>query len=251
MKSKTRYFLLPILLVLALFLIFWLISWIFLLPPSPAPGSQPKNTGSRYAKPPQRVEALDYTEYEGSRRIFSLGCRHLAVHRKKTGFVRFALMKEAVLSDAHMKLYLYPEEPSGYRDDSGMPVNPAEPLIPGPKQVKKPLETLTRKESRLLSQFQNITSIRAFPVTLEVYVHGQLASSLSAGLCTITLSTKKIEFTQKVVLVSGPRKLSLDRLELNPDTMLLTGNQWVLHAPEGESAGQQITTDFSLTKGFE
>jgi hypothetical protein len=205
-----------------------------------------ENTGYRYAKPIQSITGFEYTEHLGSKRLISIKSRHFAIHRKKTGFVRFALMKEAVLWDCVIKFYLYPEEKPGEKKK-----NSQETFVPGPEDIKNSLGILTAKDSKLLSRLNNVSSILIHPVTIEFYLKDKLVSSISAMSGAINLSNRKILFTGKVVVISGPRKMMIDRLELNPDTRLLIGTNYVLHSPEGEKAGKHITTDFSLTKVYE
>jgi len=53
-----------------------------------------------------------------------------------------------------------------------------------------------------------------------------------------------------ILIITMKRKLMLDRLELNPENRLMTGTDYVLYAPEGETAGKNITTSFSLQKVY-
>lgn len=207
----------------------------FIITPKNQPDLKKKNkTGYRYAKPFQSINGFRYDGHTDSKHLISITCRNLTIRRKKTGFVRFALMKEAILKDGLIKFYTY-------TDTNKAPLD---------ADIQKALGMITSKDSKLLSNFQNISSIIVRPVTIEFYNNKQLATSISASSCVISLSRRKIIFKKPVAVISGKRKLMLDRLELNPENRLMTGTNYILFSPEGKTSGKRITTDFNLQKVY-
>jgi hypothetical protein len=242
MKYESKKYLKIILLCLPVALIVFFGSLSF-FQTAPPPDKTTENTRSRYAKPIQSITGFEYTQNLGSKRLVSIISRHFAVQRKKVGFLRFALMKEAVFSDALIKLYLYPEEKSDTSPDIA-----AHALKVSSEDIVRSLETLMAKDSKLVSTLKNVSAIIIHPVRIEFYVKEELFLSISAMSGNLGLSDRKIFFTRNVVVISGHRKMVVDRLELNPDTMVLMGTHYVLYTPEGETSGNHITTDFNLTK---
>jgi hypothetical protein len=155
-------------------------------------------------------------------------------------------MKEAVFSDALIKLYLYPEEKKDNSQDIVPPISEVRS-----EDIARSLEILMAKDSKLVSTFKNISAIIIHPVRIEFYVKEELFSSISAMEGTFGVSNRKIFFSRNVVVISGHRKMVVDRLELNPDTSVLMGTHYVLYTPEGETSGNHITTDLNLRKVYE
>jgi hypothetical protein len=197
----------------------------------------------RYAKPSQRIKGFQYDGYEKSHHLLSVRSSQVTIRRKKMGFVRFALIKEALFEEGHIKLYT--------PVDTQTAINSSTEGISDPASLQRVLGLMTSKDSKLLSNFKNVSSILIRPVTIEVYHDKHLATSISAGSGAISLTRQTIIFTGSVIVISGKRKLMLDRLALNPENTLLTGTDYVLYTPEGKTTGKQITTDLSLQKGFE
>ncbi|WP_300461046.1 hypothetical protein [Desulfobacula sp.] len=206
------------------------------------PAHQNKKT-YRYAKPSQRIRGFQYDGYEASHHLLSIRSSQVTIRRKKMGFVRFALIKEALFEEGHIKLYM-PVDPQ-------TAINPDTDGIADPAGLQRALGLMTSKDSKLLSNFKNVSSILIRPVIIEMYNDNRLATSISGGSCAISLTRRNIIFTGSVIVISGNRKLMLDRLALNPENTLLTGTDYVLYTPKGKTAGKQITTDLSLQKGFE
>lgn len=236
---KIGLFFLPV----ALIVFLWV---LFVSQTSPPQNKNTENTGYRYAKPIQSITGFEYTQHLGSKRLVSITSRHFAVQRKKLGFLRFALMKEAVFSDALIKLYLYPEEKKENSQNIFPPISEVRS-----EDIVRSLEVLMAKDSKLVSTLKNISAIIIHPVRIEFYVKEERVLSISAMSGNLGLSDRKIFFTRNVVVISGHRKMVVDRLELNPDTRVLMGTHYVLSAPEGETSGSHITTDFNLRKVYE
>jgi len=242
MKYGSKKYLKIILLCLPVALIVFL-GILFFSQTAPPPDKNTENTRARYAKPIQSITGFEYTQNLGSKRLISITSRHFAIKRKKIGFLRFALMKEAVFSDALIKLYLYPEEKSDTSPDIGAPI-----LKVNAEDIVKSLDILMAKDSKLVSILKNVAAIMIYPVRIEFYFKEERVLSISAMSCALGLSDRKIIFTRNVVVISGDRKMKVDRLELNPDNRALIGTNYVLYTPEGETSGNHITTDFNLTK---
>jgi len=229
--------------LLAIMLITGLSLVFFIVTSKNQPDQKNKNkTGYRYAKPSQSITGFRYDGHTDSKHLISITCRNLTIRRKKMGFVRFALMKEAILTEGVIKFYTYTDTKKLPSDDDAAMLDDA--------GIQKALESIISKDSKLLSNFPNVSSIIIHPVLIEFYKNKQLATSISAQSGTISLSRRKIIFKKTVVVISGKRKLMLDRLELNPENKLLTGTDYVLYSPDGKTAGKSITTDFSLQKGY-
>lgn len=221
-------------------------------PPLPDKTHTSKNsqhkTGYRYAKPAQNIKDFKYNGYAGSTRLLSIQCRNLMIHRKKTGFIRFALMKEAVLDQGVIQFHNCIGTKTATTETDTTNPNTAGLDAAG---IQKSLGTIISKNSNLLSNFQNVSSIIIRPVTIEFYNKKTLATSISALYSAINLTRQKIIFKKNVIVISGNRKLMLDRLELNPENGLLTGTDYVLYSPEGKIKGKRITTDINLQKVYE
>jgi hypothetical protein len=227
----------------ALIVFLW---FLFVSQTPPQKNKNTQNTGYRYAKPIQSITGFEYTQNLGSKRLVSITSRHFAIQRKKLGFLRFALMKEAVFSDALIKLYLYPEEKKDNSPDIVPPITEVRS-----EDIVGSLEILMAKDSKLVSTLKNVSTIIIHPVRIEFYFKAELVLSISAMSGNLGVSDRKVFFTRNVVVISGDRKMVVDRLELNPDTRVLMGTDYVFYAPEGETSGNHITTDFNLRKVYE
>lgn len=240
--KKLKIGLLAIMLLLGLSLIF------VILTTGNKPDQENENdknkTRYRYAKSSQSINDFRYDGHAGSKHLISINCRNLTIRRKKIGFIRFALMKEAILKDTVIKFYTHTD--TNKTLDAGNDTVRLEDA-----DIQKALEMITSKDSKLLSNFKNISSIIIQPVIIEFYTNRQLATSISAFSATINLSRQTIIFRKNVIVISGKYKLMLDRLELNPENRLLTGTDYALYSPHGKTAGKTITTDFSLQKVYE
>jgi len=197
----------------------------------------------RYAKPSQSITDFQYDGHADSKHLISINCRNFTIRRKKIGFIKFALMKEAILNDGIIKFYTY-------TDTKTVTSGPDTEMLDD-AGIQKALGLITSKDSKLLSNFKNISSLIIHPIKIEFYTDKQLVTSIFALSATISLSRQKIIFKKKVTIISGERKLMLDRLELNPENKLLTGTDYVLYTPEGKTAGKSITTNLSLQKVYE
>lgn len=215
----------------------------------------------QYARLPQTIKGFKYMGYADSRQRIKIRCRHFAVHRKKIGFVRFKLMKQAVLYDADIQFFLYPEKKTPKKsgaatqnkvfDSQDNAGNMKFADVLEPEDFQRSFQELSEKDSPLFSKFHNISSILVRGITLQFYYDDIVISSISANSARLKLSGRKFFFTGNVTIISGKRKLMLDRLELNPDTMLLTGTDYTFCSPEGEETGHNITTDLILKKSLE
>jgi hypothetical protein len=242
MKYGSKKYLKIILLFLPVALIV-LLGGLFFFHTAPPPQKKTENKRNIYAKPIQSITGFEYTQNIGAKRLISIKSRHFAIQRKKIGFLRFALMREAVFSDAQIKLYLYPEEKTAPSRDRLSPV-----LNVSSEDIVGSLELLMAKDSKLVSKLKNVSAIMVHPVQIAFYYKEVPVLSISAQSAHLGLADRKIFFTRNVVVISGDRKMRVDRLEVNPDTKELIGTDYVLSSPEGETSGSHITTDFKLTK---
>jgi hypothetical protein len=249
------------------------------------PAKKPaKNPGYSYAKPSQRIKGFKYDGYDGPHHLLSITCRSLIISRKKLGFVRFGLMKEAILTNGHFKFF----QITGTNTDTGLKESVGDKESIGGKgnadfkgnagvleskgvkatgtaqsaniegagidgtAIKKAMGLMISKDSKQVSGFKGVVSIIVKPVKIELYAKKLPVMSISAMSAVIQPVKGKIIFKKRVVVISNKRKLMLDRLELNPENGLLTGTNYVLYASGVQKAvGKHITTDFGLEKGFE
>ncbi len=216
-------------------------------------------TGYQYAKPSQRINGFKYLGYKGSKCVLSINSRNLIIHRKKIGFLRFALIKEAFLENGVIKFYSYTDinaasnkaintASDSARDTTAFSDSGNDAATFSNADIAKSFGLMVSKKSQLLSNFKNVTSIRISPVLIEFYKDKRLMTSLSALSVTMNLFRQKIVFKQKVTVISGKRKLIVDRLEFKPGDNLITGTNYILSYPEGDITGKKIITDFNLQK---
>lgn len=188
---------------------------------------------NNYAVPSQRIRGLKFSKYSGSKKVLSIKCRHLAIRRKKLGFVRFNLMKEAVLEEGAVNIFQYTDsEKTGTSDNTGIDA----------------FDMMFSKDSAFLPGSGRISSVIIHPVTVKFYTNQTLETIISARSAEIRLTRRKFMFEDNVTVRSGERKLVLDTLELNPDNKRLIGNDYVLYTSKGKTSGRSITTGFDLKR---
>jgi len=200
-------------------------------PPSSSTLPTPAGRKYNFARVSQRMSEFEYTIHTGSRKTISIKCKYLSIHKRKLGIVRFGLMRELILETAHINFYRY-------TDVSGNK--------PGLNQIG---ETLRQKadETKLLSgQLKNLSLILIHQGTLKFYMDDKLESQISADRMEIDLLKKRVRLYSRVEIDARNRKLTLDRLELNPENMQLEGGEYVLKTSEGTRSGKKIITDYTL-----
>ncbi|MFH2093245.1 MAG: hypothetical protein ABIJ31_12860 [Pseudomonadota bacterium] len=196
-------------------------------------------SGYKYARSSHRINKFSYTGYADTKKILSIQCRYLSIHRKKIGGLRFNLIKEAVLEDGLVQLYRYTKPAEGQADTAS---------LPGNSDLAHALKEITSKDSKLLSNFKNVASIMIQPVKIEIFTNNTSTTKITAGSAFFNLTEQNIVFSKDVTVICAGRTLRLDRLEFNPENEQLAGSDYVLNTPDGESSGKHITTDLNLVK---
>lgn len=242
--------------MIGLVLIFFAFRSGFGTDPGPPAKISEKHPRTFYAKPRQRIKGFRYDGYDGANHLLSITSRNLTISRKKLGFVRFGLMKEAILEDGHITFFHTTDPQIKQITKMGAGANIAAAVdgpVPDDTIIKKALGLMISrdKSSTRLAGFKGVSAIIVRPVKIELYKDKQITLSISALSAVFSPVNGKIIFTKRVVIISGNRKLMLDRVELNPENSLLTGTNYVFYSSGvKQTQGRRITTDFSLQKGL-
>jgi hypothetical protein len=210
------------------------------------PAVSREEPGYRYARATHRIKDFTYTSHVGEKKELFIQCSYLTVNRKKIKGIRLGLIKEAVLVNGVIRLYQYPRENNrNSPEKAGSDQNSTSPGTQKPRDI---LETIAAKDSPLVSSFKNVVSVTIHPVVLELYTHNQLATKITARSAVFDLTQQAIIFSGRVHVLSENRELILDRLTLNPENKQLTGSNYRLTTPDGNTSGKQIITDLYLGK---
>jgi hypothetical protein len=203
-------------------------------------------TGYGYARPAHRIKDFTYTSHVGEKKEIFIQCSYLTVSRKKIKGIRLGLIKEAVLVNGVIRLYQYPRENNRKSPEKTEPDQNS--TSQGAQKPRDVLEAIAAKDSPLVSSFKNVVSVSIHPVVVELYTHNQLATKITARSAVFDLTQRVIIFSGRVHVFSENRELILDRLTLNPENKQLTGTDYRLITPDGNTSGKQIITDLYLGK---
>ncbi|NWH05652.1 hypothetical protein [Desulfobacter latus] len=220
-------------------------------PPPSAPGNK-----YGFARVRQRISDFKYTTHIGSRKTLSIECRHLSLHKRKIGPVRFGLMRELKLETALIKFYRYSgvaarSIPSGRTSNNSPAINPIRQSAShqdksGQYGMEDSFGRMVAENKLLPHGLKKLSYIFIRRGTLEFYLDGKIESRISADKIKMNILKKKVSLISNVKVESQNRKLTLDRLELNPENMQLKGGAYILETPDGRRSGKKIITDYTL-----
>ncbi len=225
-------------------------------------------------------KGFQYTgSYEG-RKAISIRADKFNIQKKKVGFFRFALMNEARLENAVIHLYgsrightsEKTEINKKLSDDSAMTedvtkylsesrINHASKKNILNKKVsntpkikdKQNNQHLTFKEALSPKNFsaipgKRISGFKLEPVVLVLHDGDAVVTKIIAGFASIRLKKKLINFKGEVKMVSGSRVLKTDRLNLNPETNVVTVDGNFTYNKAGKMLeGAGLVTDIYLS----
>ncbi len=224
-------------------------------------------------------KGFQYTgSYEG-RKIISIQADKFNIQKKKYGFFRFALVNEARLENAVIHLYGSRTEHTSEKTDTikkisnelvmtgdvsenlsqGITNNASKNNVPYKKISDKANikdnnnKHLTFKGALSPKNFsaipgKRISGFKLEPVELVLHDGNMVVTKIIAGYASVRLKKKQINFKSEVKMVSGSRVLKTDRLNLNPETNVVTVDGNYIYNKSGKVLqGTGLITDIYLS----
>jgi hypothetical protein len=204
-------------------------------PPPTSASRQPATESSRF-EARHEIKGFRFDSIKNGRPIFSVMADRISIEKKKIGFLRFALMKEARLENGFIKLFKSdpgPEDTPHNQDFHSWKFD-AGSILPKVLLSSMPVK--------------NISGVSCEPVTVEFYDTQLLHTRIQADSATITGKKHKIRFKGNVSITSEGKTLKAGKVTFNPDNVLFTvDGPFQLHNQKRQIEGTRLTADLFLT----
>ncbi|HDH98908.1 MAG TPA: hypothetical protein ENF70_07240 [Deltaproteobacteria bacterium] len=186
----------------------------------------------------QRITGFRFQGFHDGKKVITIKADKFTIEKKKLGFFRLALMNEARLANAFIRIFC--EEAPTTPGDSKASSNsrPGQSMSFGHVFSKDSLPPMAVKR---------VFSVMMAPVRIEVYEGKSLVTAISARTGTIRLRRREILFKGSVKVVSGARVLKTDQLRVIPDRgVLRTDYPFVLKDHENRINGKHLLANLFL-----
>ncbi len=189
------------------------------------------------------AKGLRIEEHLDGQRAFSLELDNLRVVGKKAGFFRLGFWRVARLENVRINLYQQPNKATTHGDGETLGTQNAVSAV-GPDLTG--LFTRNDKLKRMLPK--GVKGIEMVGVTINVYYHGKVISSLSSKGARMDSRGKGLAFEGAVKMVSRDGlALECGKMAWSADRKTLTTlGPFLLKTKEETVRGQGLETDLAL-----
>ena len=217
---------------------------------------------NRYPGPQHEFREFSFESDFHGKKLISIHADKLLIQKKKVGFFRFGLMKEAIIHNAYINIYGIHQWIGNQTADSSEKGKDVKSPLNRPKkfsekkkisapikdgQNKLTFENVFKKSILPSPILKRVSSIVIKPVIMVFYDDQEIISRVSAESAVIRYKNRDILFSGNVIVTSGPRVLNTEQLRMIPEKATVkTDHPFIMETPEKQTKGNYLTTDICL-----